>query len=82
MSNSVKQISPSDLVFKEMPAITNQGYSQESPFMLVDKYGQNIFGLTEENIEERFVIIVSHRCQFLRGALACHVLKYGYGLKI
>ena len=38
MSDSVKQISPSDLIFKAMPATTNQEYSQEDSFMLVDKY--------------------------------------------
>ena len=38
MSNSVKQISPSDIVFKPTPAITNQEYSAENQFMLVDKY--------------------------------------------
>lgn len=38
MSNSVKQISPSDIVFKPTPAITNQQYSAENQFMLIDKY--------------------------------------------
>ncbi len=38
MSNSVKQISPSDFIFKSMPPSTNQGYSSENQYMLVDKY--------------------------------------------
>ena len=38
MSNLVKQISPSDIVFKSIPPTTNLGYSWENQFMLVDKY--------------------------------------------
>lgn len=38
MSNSVKQISPSDLVFKLTSPSTHQGYSSENQYMLADKY--------------------------------------------
>ena len=38
MSNLVKQVSPSDIVFKAIPPATNQKYSTENQFMLVDKY--------------------------------------------
>ncbi len=38
MSNLVKQVSPSDIIFRSASPATNQGYSSENQFMLVDKY--------------------------------------------
>ncbi|MBA2562368.1 MAG: hypothetical protein H0V14_05535 [Chitinophagaceae bacterium] len=38
MPNSVKSISPSDIIFRSVPPATNQEYSSENQYMLVDKY--------------------------------------------
>ena len=38
MSNLVKQISPSEIVFKPVTPATNLDYSTENQFMLIDKY--------------------------------------------
>lgn len=38
MSDSVKQISPSDFIFTSRASSTNHGYSSGNQFMLVDKY--------------------------------------------
>jgi hypothetical protein len=40
MSNSVKLIRPSDIIFTPAAATTAHGYSPENQFMLVDKYVQ------------------------------------------
>lgn len=42
MSNSVKQISPSDIIFNSIPSATNKEYLPENGFMLLDKY--SIYG--------------------------------------
>ncbi len=38
MNNSVKPISPSDIIFSSKSSITTEGYSSENQFFLVDKY--------------------------------------------
>jgi len=38
MNNLVKQFSPSDIIFRSVSPATNQKYSSENQFMLVDKY--------------------------------------------
>lgn len=38
MSNSVKQISPSDMVFRSIPLSTNREYLPENQYLLTDKY--------------------------------------------
>lgn len=70
MSNSVKQISPSDIVFNSMPSATNQEYLPENSFMLLDKY--IIYGTSTsisrptDNLNEQILFEINKLYSFLK----------------